>query len=133
MAEPLSYHVPVLLHPIVAAAAGARRAVDATVGGGGHTEALRSAGIEVLAIDRDPEAVEFTRARLGQEGISYLEAPYHSPQALEAVAAFDPDFVLLDLGVSSHQLDAEGRGFTFRPGAPLDMRMEGRGPPRPIF
>jgi 16S rRNA (cytosine1402-N4)-methyltransferase len=128
MAEPTSYHIPVLVEPVVAAAAGSRRAVDATAGGGGHTAALRSAGLEVLAIDRDPEAIEFTRARLGQEGISYLEAPYHSPQALEAVAAFGPDFVLLDLGVSSHQLDEEGRGFTFRPGAPLDMRMEGRGP-----
>jgi 16S rRNA (cytosine1402-N4)-methyltransferase len=128
MAEPTSYHVPVLLDPVVAAAAGSRRAVDATLGGGGHTEALRSAGLEVLAIDRDPEAIGFARARLGEEGISFLEAPYHSPQALVAVAAFHPDFVLLDLGVSSHQLDAEGRGFTFRPGAPLDMRMEGRGP-----
>ena len=128
MAEPTSYHVPVLLQPVVAAAAAARRAVDATLGGGGHAEALRSAGLEVLAIDRDPEAIGFARGRLGEEGICYLEAPYHSPQALEAVAAFHPDFVLLDLGVSSHQLDAEGRGFTFRPGAPLDMRMERRGP-----
>jgi 16S rRNA (cytosine1402-N4)-methyltransferase len=127
MAEPTSYHVPVLLEPVVTAAAGARRAVDATLGGGGHTEALRSAGAEVLAIDRDPEAIAFARARLGEEGIRYLETPYHSPPALEAVAAFRPEFVLLDLGVSSHQLDAEARGFTFRPGAPLDMRMEGRG------
>jgi 16S rRNA (cytosine1402-N4)-methyltransferase len=128
MAEPTSYHVPVLLESVVAAAAGSRRAVDATLGGGGHAEALRSAGLDVLAIDRDPEAIGFARARLGDEGIRYLEAPYHSPQAQEAVAAFHPDIVLLDLGVSSHQLDAEGRGFTFRPGAPLDMRMEGRGP-----
>jgi 16S rRNA (cytosine1402-N4)-methyltransferase len=127
MAEPASFHIPVLLQPVVAAAAGSRRAVDATLGGGGHTEALRAAGLEVLAIDRDPEAIEFARVRLGQEGISYLEAPYHSPEALEAAAAFHPDFVLLDLGVSSHQLDEEARGFTFRPGAPLDMRMEGRG------
>lgn len=128
MAEPTSYHVPVLLEPVVAAAAGARRAVDGTVGGGGHTAALRGLGLEVLAIDRDPEAIAFARDRLGDEGITYLEAAYHSPVALESVAAFHPGFVLLDLGVSSHQLDAEGRGFTFRPGAPLDMRMEGRGP-----
>jgi 16S rRNA (cytosine1402-N4)-methyltransferase len=127
MAEPTTYHVPVLVGPVIAAAAGARRAVDATLGGGGHAEALRAAGLEVLAIDRDPEAIAFARARLGGERIRYLEAPYHSPQALEAVADFRPGFILLDLGVSSHQLDAEARGFTFRPGAPLDMRMEGRG------
>ena len=128
MAEPTTYHVPVLLQPVVAAAAGARRAVDGTLGGGGHAAALRAHGLEVLAIDRDPEAIAFARARLGDEGITYLEAAYHSPQALQTVAAFRPGFVLLDLGVSSHQLDAEARGFTFRPGAPLDMRMEGRGP-----
>jgi 16S rRNA (cytosine1402-N4)-methyltransferase len=128
MAEPTSYHVPVLLEPVVAAAAGARRAVDATLGGGGHTEALRGAGLEILAIDRDPEAIAFARARLGEDGVHYLEAPYDSLEAREAVAAFRPDFVLLDLGVSSRQLDAEGRGFTFRPGAPLDMRMASRGP-----
>jgi 16S rRNA (cytosine1402-N4)-methyltransferase len=127
MAEPATYHVPVLVGPVVAAAAGAGRAVDATVGGGGHTEALLDAGLEVLAIDRDPEAIAFARARLGDRRIRYLEAAYQSPLALEAVAAFRPGFVLLDLGVSSRQLDAEARGFTFRPGAPLDMRMEGRG------
>ena len=127
MAEPATYHVPVLVGPVVAAAAGAGRAVDATVGGGGHTEALLDAGLEVLAIDRDPEAIAFARARLGDRRIRYLEAAYQSPLALEAVAAFQPGFVLLDLGVSSRQLDAEARGFTFRPGAPLDMRMEGRG------
>jgi 16S rRNA (cytosine1402-N4)-methyltransferase len=127
MAEPSSYHVPVLLGPVVAAAAGAERAVDATVGGGGHAAALLEAGLEVLAIDRDPEAIAFSRERLGDRGIVYLEAAYDSPSALDAVAAFHPGFVLLDLGVSSRQLDAAGRGFTFRPGAPLDMRMEGRG------
>jgi 16S rRNA (cytosine1402-N4)-methyltransferase len=128
MAEPNpSYHVPVLLEPVVAAAAGARRAVDATLGGGGHAEALRRAGVEVLAIDRDPDAIAFSRVRLGDQGIRYVEAAYDSPEALDAVARFRPGFILLDLGVSSRQLDETGRGFTFRPGAPLDMRMEGRG------
>ena len=127
MAEPSSYHVPVLLEPVVAAALGAERAVDATLGGGGHAEALRSAGAEVLAIDRDPEAIEFGRRRLGDQGIRYLKAAYDSPEAVGAIEAFQPGFILLDLGVSSRQLDAAGRGFTFRPGAPLDMRMEGQG------
>ncbi|MEP7176710.1 MAG: 16S rRNA (cytosine(1402)-N(4))-methyltransferase RsmH [Gemmatimonadales bacterium] len=116
-------HVPVLLAPVLAAAAGARRAVDATLGDGGHAEALRQAGAEVLGIDRDPAAIAISRRRLGDEGIRYLEAPYSAPAALDAVAAFHPDFILLDLGVSSRQLDETDRGFTFRPNTPLDMRM----------
>jgi 16S rRNA (cytosine1402-N4)-methyltransferase len=118
-----TYHVPVLLDAVRAAASGAQRAVDATLGDGGHAAALLSAGTEVLGIDRDPEAIEVSRRRLGDTGIHYLEAPYASPEALAAVTRFEPDFILLDLGVSSRQLDEAGRGFTFRPGAPLDMRM----------
>ena len=117
------FHVPVLLAPILTAARGARRAVDATLGDGGHSAALLDQGIEVLGIDRDPDALAVSRARLGDRGIRYLEASYASPEALAAVAGFGPDFILLDLGVSSRQLDEEARGFTFRPGAPLDMRM----------
>jgi 16S rRNA (cytosine1402-N4)-methyltransferase len=116
-------HVPVLLAPVLAAAAGARRVVDATLGDGGHAEGFLRAGAEVLGIDRDPAAIAVSRRRLGEQGIRYLLAPYASPEALEAVEAFQPDFILLDLGVSSRQLDEAGRGFTFRPGAPLDMRM----------
>ena len=117
------FHVPVLLAPILTAARGARRAVDATLGDGGHAAGLLEQGTEVLGIDRDPEALAVSRARLGDRGIRYLQASYASPEALAAVAGFGPDFVLLDLGVSSRQLDEEARGFTFRPGAPLDMRM----------
>ena len=117
------FHVPVLLAPILTAARGARRAVDATLGDGGHSAGLLQQGTEVLGIDRDPEALAVSRARLGDRGIRYLQASYASPEALAAVAGFGPDFVLLDLGVSSRQLDEEARGFTFRPGAPLDMRM----------
>ena len=117
------FHVPVLLAPILTAARGARRAVDATLGDGGHSAALLEQGIEVLGIDRDPDALVVSRARLGERGIRYLQASYASPEALAAVAEFAPDFILLDLGVSSRQLDEEARGFTFRPGAPLDMRM----------
>ncbi|HET8834672.1 MAG TPA: 16S rRNA (cytosine(1402)-N(4))-methyltransferase RsmH [Gemmatimonadales bacterium] len=124
MTDPASpSHVPVLLAPVLAAAAGARRVVDATLGDGGHAEGFRHAGAEVLGIDRDPAAIAVSRGRLGDQGIRYLLAPYASPEALEAVEAFRPDFILLDLGVSSRQLDEAGRGFTFRPGAPLDMRM----------
>jgi 16S rRNA (cytosine1402-N4)-methyltransferase len=134
MADPtIPVHVPVLLAEVLAAAAGARRAVDATLGDGGHAEALRRAGAEVLGIDRDPAAIAVSRRRLGDTGIRYLEAEYGSPAALRAVAAFRPDFILLDLGVSSRQLDEADRGFTFRPGAPLDMRMGAAGPSAAAF
>ena len=123
-----AYHQPVLLPEVLAVAAGARRAVDATVGDGGHAEALRAAGAELLAIDRDPAAIRIARARLGEQGVRYLEAPFASDAALQAIAAYRPDFILLDLGVSSRQLDEEERGFSFRQGAPLDMRMGESGP-----
>lgn len=127
MNAPLPSHLPVLLAPIRAAARGARRVVDATVGHGGHAEMFLGLGAEVLGIDRDPEALAIARARLG-ERLRTFEGPYASPEALAAVAAFRPDFILLDLGVSSRQLDDDARGFTFRPGAVLDMRMGREGP-----
>jgi 16S rRNA (cytosine1402-N4)-methyltransferase len=132
IAEPVPtasvYHRPVLLKAVVDAARGARRAVDGTLGDGGHAEALREAGIDLLAIDRDPDAIRIARGRLGEAGIRYLTAAFASEEALAEVADFEPDFILLDLGVSSRQLDEEARGFTFRPGAPLNMRMGGDGP-----
>ncbi len=134
MADPTTpVHVPVLLGPVLSAAEGARRVVDATLGDGGHAEALRRAGAEVLGIDRDGDAIAVSRRRLGDEGMQYLQASYASPEALAAVAAFRPDFILLDLGVSSRQLDEADRGFTFRPGAPLDMRMGASGRPAAEF
>ena len=122
------FHLPVLRDAVLQLASGARRAVDATLGDGGHAAALRSGGADVLGIDRDPQAIARARARLGDEGIRYLNAPYASAEALAAVASFHPDFILLDLGVSSRQLDDEALGFTFRRGAALDMRMSRAGP-----
>ena len=128
---PSTYHLPVLLGPVLEAArhggSVSPRAVDATLGHGGHAEALAELGLRVLGIDRDPDAVATARARLGQR-IEYLQAAYDSPEARAAAARLRPGFILLDLGVSSRQLDDAGRGFTFRPGAPLDMRMGPAGP-----
>ena len=115
--------MPVLADAVRAWAEGSRRAVDATVGGGGHAAVLRAAGALVLAFDRDPAAVTAARERLGDDGVRYLTAAFATPAALTAARDFGPDRILLDLGVSSHQLDAAERGFTFREGVALDMRM----------
>jgi 16S rRNA (cytosine1402-N4)-methyltransferase len=122
------FHVPVLLHAVLKQAREARRAVDCTLGDGGHAAALLAAGASVLGIDRDPDAIARARERLGSDSVEYLNVPYASDVALAAVAAYRPDFILLDLGVSSRQLDDELLGFTFRRGAPLDMRMSREGP-----
>ncbi len=108
-------------------AGGSTRAVDATLGGGGHAAILRDVGASVLGIDRDPDAIAASRRRLGTVNVEYLEASFAAPSAVAAIREFQPDRILLDLGVSSHQIDSAERGFTFRPGAPLDMRMTGRG------
>jgi 16S rRNA (cytosine1402-N4)-methyltransferase len=118
-----TYHVPVLADAVRDWTTGGGRIVDATVGGGGHAALFRELGAEVLAVDRDPEAIAAARARLGETGIRYSAGPFASAKVLGAIQAFHPDRILLDLGVSSYQLDTDARGFTFRPGAPLDMRM----------
>jgi 16S rRNA (cytosine1402-N4)-methyltransferase len=121
-------HVPVLVDVVADLAAGARRAVDATVGGGGHAARLRALGATVFAIDRDPAALAAARGTLGPEGFLWREGAFGDPAVLEAIARFRPDLALLDLGLSSDQLDDAARGFSFRPGAPLDMRMTPHGP-----
>src|SRR5882762_988079 len=123
----IPYHTPVLAAAVREWASGSTRAVDATIGGGGHAAILRGLGARVLGIDRDPDAIDAAQTRLGTEGVEYLAASFAAPAALAAIAAFHPDRILLDLGVSSHQIDTPERGFTFRPGAPLDMRMGGKG------
>ena len=117
------YHVPVLAREVAALATGRGRVVDGTVGGGGHTALFLEAGATVMAIDRDPEALHAATERLKTKGVKWLNTRFAAPEALAAVRAFRPDLILLDLGVSSRQLDHDARGFSFRPGVPLDMRM----------
>lgn len=106
----------------------ATRIVDATLGEGGHSAAFLARGATVLGIDRDPDAIAITRERLPGAQLTIVQAPYASAEALKAVRTFRPDGILLDLGVSSRQLDQDARGFSFRPGAALDMRMGTEGP-----
>jgi len=130
MSSPVTqpFHQPVLSAEILEAFGSARRIVDGTLGDGGHTATFLAGGATVLGIDRDPEAIVITRRRLGGGALTLLEGSFGSDTVRRAVAAFHPDAILLDLGVSSRQLDEDARGFTFRPGSTLDMRMERAGP-----
>jgi 16S rRNA (cytosine1402-N4)-methyltransferase len=124
----MTWHDPVLREEVLGAAGPARRVVDATLGDGGHSAAFLTAGASVLGIDRDPEAIRRARERLAGLPVTLRHGPFDDPGILEAVRHFQPEFILLDLGVSSRQLDDDALGFSFRPGAPLDMRMGRTGP-----
>jgi 16S rRNA (cytosine1402-N4)-methyltransferase len=102
--------------------------VDCTLGLGGHSQALLDGGASrVVAIDRDAEAIGMARERLGAYGdrVDIAHANFRDLGAvLDARGLAEVDGVLADLGVSSMQLDAVERGFSFRGDAPLDMRMD---------
>lgn len=104
---------------------------DGTVGGGGHAAMLLSAcpECELIAVDRDPEAIEEARERLAEwDGrVRWVRARYDRAVAEAGIADGSLAGALLDLGVSSRQLDADTRGFTMRTGAPLDMRLDQEG------
>ena len=121
------YHAPVMAAEVVRLLGGGGRILDGTLGGGGHSAALLEAGCAVAALDRDPEAVRIACGRLATEQSARRFRAYVANYAdIDSINALrDERFtgILLDLGVSSHQLDDPHRGFSFRPGAQLDMRM----------
>ena len=121
------YHAPALVGPVVTLLAGAPLVLDGTLGGGGHSAALLDAGVQrVIGVDRDPDALANASQRLAAATaagrFTALQGNYASLDALP-IAGLHFNGVLLDLGISSHQIDDAGRGFSFRAGAPLDMRM----------
>ena len=127
----VDYHVPVLVDEVIdylEVTAGGRY-IDGTAGGGGHTEALLDASSpdgEVLAIDRDPDAIEQVSARVAEYGerATIVQGNYGAIEDLARAHDFEQaDGLLIDAGVSSHQLDDASRGFTYRDSGPLDMRM----------
>jgi 16S rRNA (cytosine1402-N4)-methyltransferase len=105
-----------------------RRVLDGTLGGGGHSLALLLAGVEnVVGVDRDPDALAAATARLHDFADSgrftAVRSNYASVDEQSVLDDVTFDGILLDLGISSHQIDETDRGFSFRPGARLDMRM----------
>lgn len=127
-----SPHIPVLLDEVVAALAPApgERHVDATFGAGGYTRALLAAGAEVIAFDRDPDAIAAGRAlEEAEPRLTLVTADFSTMErALADLGKLPVDGVTMDIGVSSMQLDQAARGFSFQADGPLDMRMSQDGP-----
>jgi len=125
-----SYHAPVMVDEILALFAGAEQVLDCTLGGGGHSEALLASGSSVVALDRDEVAISEARKRLAPYEASgrflAIRGNFGELDRLPELEGKLFDAILADLGVSSHQIDADDRGFSFRPGALLDMRMDRR-------
>lgn len=121
-------HIPVLLAEVIAALhpAAGETIIDGTFGAGGYTRAILASGASVIAIDRDPDAVAAGRA-LENEAGGRLRLVHGAFSHLDDVAEA-ADGVVLDIGVSSMQIDEAERGFSFRFDGPLDMRMAQAGP-----
>ena len=127
-------HVPVLLAEVLAAAKvqPGQRWIDGTFGRGGHTRALLEKGALVLGLDQDDEAAEAARKMKAEwpEHFEWKQRNFRELKTCGQEMDWDKvDGVLLDLGVSSPQLEAAERGFSFRAEGPLDMRMDRRGGP----
>jgi 16S rRNA (cytosine1402-N4)-methyltransferase len=122
-----AFHTPVLAREVLELLATCQHVLDGTLGGGGHSLALLERDVRVTALDHDPDALAEAVNRLAEyEQRGRFKAFLGSFAHLDRIAPLSDahfDGVLLDLGVSSHQVDAHERGFTFRQGAPLDMRM----------
>jgi 16S rRNA (cytosine1402-N4)-methyltransferase len=125
---PQGPHLPVLLDDALEALApleGAR-ILDGTFGAGGYSRALLAAGASVVAIDRDPNVAPYVEELKAAYPERFRFAPGRFSE-LDMLAGEPIDGVVLDIGVSSMQLDEPGRGFSFMREGPLDMRMAGEG------
>jgi len=134
-----TYHIPALLNEAISLlnVRSGGRYIDATLGGGGHSEGIIRSGGELLALDVDIDAIEFASKRLLEVFEKNKETCTRLPKVVrENFADIDRvarendfgevDGIIYDLGVSSHQLEEEGRGFSFNQAGLLDMRMDDR-------
>ncbi len=125
-------HIPVLYHEVLQLLRPQPngRYLDATLGAGGHTAGILQASAptgRVLGFDKDPEAIAFARQQLAEFGdrVTYVNASYAEITRLAPANGFaEFDGILLDLGLSSRQLDNAQRGFSFMKDGPLDMRFD---------
>ena len=129
--EDFTYHRPVLASEaieLLAPRAGAL-VVDGTCGGGGHTELVLQKGADVLGLDQDPDAISHAAQRLSQYGgrVTLRQANFRdAAHVLDDLGIVGIGGALLDLGVSSRQLENAERGFSIMRNGPLDMRMDPR-------
>ena len=132
MMAPVGPHIPVLLAPLLRAVAPVRGVwLDGTFGAGGYSRGLLEAGAErVIGVDRDPEALDRAAAWAGDwPGLDLRAGTFGTLDAIAAEAGSPAlDGVVLDVGVSSMQIDRAARGFSFQKDGPLDMRMSRFGP-----
>src|SRR2546421_6640247 len=129
--EDFTYHRPVLVSEsveLLAPRAGSV-VVDGTCGGGGHTAEILRAGADVVALDQDPDAIDFAREKLAEYGgrVTLRQANFREAgKILDELGVVGIGGALLDLGVSSRQLENASRGFSVMRQGPLDMRMDPR-------
>ena len=120
-------HIPVLLNAVLGALGDitGKRIVDCTFGAGGYTRAFLNAGATVIAFDRDPNVVADANAIAAEfpDRFTFINRPFSEIAMLSEPV----DAVVMDLGISSMQIDTGDRGFSFRFDGPLDMRMSGAG------
>ncbi len=127
--EDFNYHRPVLTEEAVELLAPrpGTLVVDATCGGGGHTERILKTGVDVLALDQDPDAIAYTRQQLAHVGgrLTLRQANFrNADKVFDELGIRTIGGALLDVGVSSRQLENAERGFSIMRNGPLDMRMD---------